>query len=479
MQIERDKRLVESLISSKKIDAFVRRYREVIFDIIDKQMKKIDSSATLTLARKGQLMSNFIDNLLTNDAKLLQNYLHPKRLRANNDTEDFPSLDGWIHLQCVRFFNAKLIIDGILSKNSNAIKTFFFSEERPGCREMFSKWIRIYHVFEGDNTSLQDFIDGVIKDFVNVLCVDIDKDAKEQLEITAGKRPRRRIQKDSEYSALTSLKNYRFEGDFYTYFRNSVIHPYLIKSFFKPKLIIDGILSKNINVIKTFFFSKERPGCREMFSKWICTNHVFEGDNASLQNFIDGEIREYVNVLFVDIDKYAKEQLEISAGERQRRRKQKDYEYSALTSLKSFRFEGDFYAYFRDSVVHPYLAKKFFHPNSKLVSIDIVRDNGENSKQLEIASPNDSFHEYEYRDFLERIFCVMERTQKGREQVEVLKLVFHLVTFESHEIKKDKDIAEILNISPRMLTYKKEQALKTAREIAKTLDLSFIGFKNN
>ena len=354
MKIERDKKLIENLISSKKTDVFVRKYRKVIFDIIDKQINKIDSSASLTLARKGQLMSNFIDNLLANDAKLLQNYLHPKRLRANNtDTEALPSLDVWIHRQCVRFFNAKLIIDGILSKNTNVIQTFFFSEERPGCREMFSKWICIYHVFEGDNTSLQ--------------------------------------------------------------------------------------------------------------------------------NFIDDEIREYVNVLYVDIDKDAKEQLEISAGERQRRRKQKDYEYSALTSLKNYRFEGDFYSYFRDSVVHPYLSKKYFPNTYNILSIDHIRDdgeNGDNGKQLEIASPNDSFHEYEYRDFLERIFNVMERTQKGCDQVEVLKLVFHLVTFESRALRTDKDIAEILNISPRMLTYKKEQALKTAREIAEALDLNFFDVKN-
>ena len=476
MQVESDQRLIESLISSKKIDAFVHKYRGIILDIIDKQMYKIDSSATLTLARKAQLMNGFIDNLLANDSKLLQNYLHPKRLRTNNtNAEDLPSLDVWIHQQCVRFFNAKLIIDGILSKNTNVINTFFYSEERPGCREMFSKWICIYHVFEGDNTSLQDFIDGVIKEFVYDLCVDIDKDAKEQLEISAGERQRRRKQKDYEYSALTSLKSYRFEGDFYSYFRDSVVHPYLIKNFFKPNLIIDGILSKNINVIKTFFFSKERPGCREMFSKWICINHVFEGDNPSLQNFIDGVIREYVNVLYVDIDKDAKDKLEISAGERQRRRKQKDYEYSGLTSLKSYRFEGDFYSYFRDSVVHPYLAKKF-PITSKIVSIDNVRDNGENGdnrRQLEIVSPNDSFHEYEYRDFLERIFGVMERTAKGREQVEVLKLVFHLDTFDNRAIRKDKDIAKILNISPRMLTYKKEQALKTAQKIAEALNLKF------
>lgn len=346
MQVESDQRFIESLITSKKIDAFVRRYRGIIFDIIDKQMHKLDSSATLTLARKLQLMSDFIDNLLANNSKLLQNYLHPKRLRTNNtNAEDLPSLDVWIHQQCVRFFNAKLIID--------------------------------------------------------------------------------------------------------------------------------GILSKNINVIKTFFFSEARPGCREMFSKWICINHVFEGDNPSLQNFIDDVIREYVNVLYVDIEKDAKEQLEISAGERQRRRKQKDHEYSALTSLKSYRFEGDFYSYFRDSVVHPYLVKKFFPTTPKIVSIDNDRENGDNRKQLEIVSPNDSYLEYEYRDFLERIFGVMERTAKGREQVEVLKLVFHLVTFDNRDIRKDKDIAEILNISPRMLTYKKDQALKTAQKIAEALNLEF------
>ena len=235
-----DKKLVESLISNKNVDAFVGKYRKDIFDVIDRQMKEIDPSASLALAQKSRLMNDFINLLLSDDAELLQNYLHPKRLRANKTgaKEELPSLDGWIHLQCVRFFSAKFIIDGILSRNINVIKAFFFSKKRPSCREIFSNWIFKNNVYSGD--SIEEFIDRVIQEYVNVLYVDIEKDEEEQIEISTGKRKRRRKQKDYERAELTSLKNYRFKGDFYSYFRDFVIGPYLRRKFFPiPVISID------------------------------------------------------------------------------------------------------------------------------------------------------------------------------------------------------------------------------------------------
>lgn len=419
MQIERDKRLVESLISSKKTDAFVRRYREVIFDIIDKQMKKIDSSATLTLAKKGQLMSNFIDNLLTNDAKLLQNYLHPKRLRANNtDTEDLPFLDDWIHRQCVHFFSAKLIIDGIFSLNINVIKTFFFSKGRPGCREIFSGWIFENKIFSGSYKQQEKFIDNTIHTFVNELCATMEKFHKEEAEIRNGTRKRHSKQKNHEHSTLTSIRNYRYEKKFYPYFRDYVVHPYLEKKFFKPS-------------IKT-----------SSLHEWLLQLSYFPKSPTRdlAENIISNTFPEFTRKNYEKICQLlscTKEDLK-----------------KAIRLLSK-------------------LGLKSGSADVVTVSIDDDRDDRENGKPTEIGSPDDSFREYEYRDSLKRIFCVMERTSRGRRQAKILKLVFHIDSYKNTAVETEKEIARILNISPRMLTYEKQQALKTANKIAKAENLNF------
>ena len=344
IQIGNDKKLVESLISNKKVDAFVGKYRKEIFDVMDKQMKEIDPSVSLTLVQQNRLMYDFVDNLLSDDAELLHNYLHPQRLKASNtgEKERLPSLDTWIHLQCVRFFSAKFIID--------------------------------------------------------------------------------------------------------------------------------GILSQNINVIKAFFFSKKRPSCREMFSNWIFKNQVYSGDSDELQKFIDRIIQEYVNVLYIDIERDKEEQLEIDAGNRKRRRKLKEYQRAELTSLKNYKFKGDFYSYFRDYVIGPYLRRKFF-PNPD-ISIDDDGGDEDDKTPIVSVSPVDSHREYEYRDLLGQIFNLMERTKAGRRQVEVLRLL-NLDTFDG-EAPTEEEIAKMLDVSVPNLRVIHSRALNTAREVAKILKINSI-----
>lgn len=332
VQIEQDKKLVEDLISSKKPDAIIRKYQALIYDVMDKQIHEFDSHGTMTAVQKKKMMMDFIDNLLSNEAKFLKNYLRENEL---------PMLSIWLHLQCVKYFSAKCIID--------------------------------------------------------------------------------------------------------------------------------GILSKNINVIKTFFFSKERPGCREIFSKWIFKNGVFKGSYDELQDFIDDTIEEYVNTLYADIDKYLDDIREINEGKRKKRKKLEDYEKAELTSLAGFRFDGDFYSYFRDYVIHPYLMRKFFPPKPDSVSIDDDGDSETEFRKPEISSPTDSSRIYDARDFLERIFQIMERTKAGKRQVEVLKLV-NLETYDG-ETPSDEDIAKMLNISISNLRAIHSRGLDVAREIAKTLEM--------
>lgn len=332
VQIEQDKRLVENLISSKKPDALIRKYQALIYHVMDKQIHEFDSHGDMSAVQKKKMMMDFIDNLLSNESKLLKNYLCE---------DELPMLSTWLHLQCVKYFSAKCIID--------------------------------------------------------------------------------------------------------------------------------GILSKNINVIKTFFFSKERPGCREIFSKWIFQNGVFKGSYNELQKFIDDTIKEYVNTLYADIDKYLDDIREINEGKRKKRKRQKDYEKAELKSLADFRFEGDFYSYFKKNVIHPYLMRKFFPPKPDSVSIDDDGDNETGFRKPEISSPTDSSRMFDARDFLERIFQIMERTKAGKRQVEVLKLL-NLETYDG-ETPSDEEIAKMLNISISNLRAIHSRGLDVAREIAKTLEM--------
>lgn len=343
VQIEQDKRLVENLISSKKPDALIRKYQTLIYNVMDKQIHEFDSHGAITAIQKKKMMMDFIDNLLSNEAKLLKNYLRPQNHKGHQDNTvevELPMLSSWLYLQCVNYFSARCIVD--------------------------------------------------------------------------------------------------------------------------------GILSKNINVIKTFFFSKKRPGCREIFSKWIFENGVFMGSNDNLQKFIDDTIAEYVNILYADIDRYLDDIREINEGKRKKRRNQKDYEKAELTSLASFRFEVDFYSYFRDYVVHPYLRRKFF-PKPIINSIDDDGDNEIGFRKPEISMPTDSSRIYDARDFLERIFQIMERTKAGKRQVKVLKLL-DLENYDG-ETPSEEEIAKMLNISISNLRVIHSRGLDTAREIAKILEM--------
>lgn len=334
VQKEIDKKLIENLITSRKTGTFVRKYRELIFNVIDNQNSKMGSTIQITPVKRAQLMTDFIDNLLSKS--LFENYLHPK------EGLNIPLLSIWIHKQCVSYFTARFIID--------------------------------------------------------------------------------------------------------------------------------GILSKNIDVIKTFFFSPQRPGCREMFSKWIYENEVYKkNSNLTFQEFVDLEIRDYVSILYAGIDKFLKEEDEIRKGERKRHSRLEEYENAELTSLAHFSYKGNFYSYFRDYVMAPYLRRKYFDGSVPDINID---DNGEKEdkeQQLEIASPIDLSREHNVHNLLEQIFNIMKRTEAGRRQVEVLRLL-NLETFDG-EMPTDEEIAKMLDISVANLRTIHCRGLDTAREIAKTLKM--------
>ena len=60
VQKEIDKKLVEIFITSKKTDVFVRKYRELIFNIIDNQNREMGSTMPITPTPKMQLLTRLI-----------------------------------------------------------------------------------------------------------------------------------------------------------------------------------------------------------------------------------------------------------------------------------------------------------------------------------------------------------------------------------------------------------------------------------
>ena len=83
--------------------------------------------------------------------------------------------------------------------------------------------------------------------------------------------------------------------------------------------------------------------------------------------------------------------------------------------------------------------------------------------------PTDSSRIYDARDFLERIFQIMERTKAGKRQVKVLKLL-DLENYDG-ETPSEEEIAKMLNISISNLRVIHSRGLDTAREIAKILEM--------
>lgn len=335
IQIENDRKSVEELIVTKKVDPFIKKYQQLIFSVIDSQLNKFDSTAVLSSAQKNKLMMEFLNHLLSKKARLLHNYLSSQKM------DNTPTLYMWLHRQCVLFFSAKFIID--------------------------------------------------------------------------------------------------------------------------------GILSRNINVINTFFFSKTRPGCREMFVKWISDNNVFCGNKDFFDTFVDRTIEEYVNVLYVDIDRYLIEQREINEGKRKKRRNLKDYERAELTTIINFHYYCDFYSYFRDYVMRPYLVRIFFGAKTSIISIDDDgRDEGRDNK-IELKSSEDPNRMFDSKDFLERIFQKMNRTAAGRRQVEILKLL-NLET-DGDKLLTEEEIAKMLNIKVSNLRMIQSRGLDVAKEIGETLEM--------
>lgn len=248
--------------------------------------------------------------------------------------------------------------------------------------------------------------------------------------------------------------------------------------FFDSKVIVNGILSHNKNVIQTFFFSKVRPGCREMFESWILANGVFSMETMDeiedmqrqqgtqrdpIQVFIDNEIQIFVNKLWIDIDKEKEERGDVCGELLPRRKKLESYEQAFLTTIQSYRYEENFYKYFNENIVKHYLTQKFFRdptdPDKTDIFIDYSEnDDDEHDKQTQKNGKQNShtiqpgvFHEptrkHDIENLLERIFRVMEQTKSGKRKAQALRKRLSLMKMGLTDFEVDRDVAEDMGIT--------------------------------
>lgn len=273
--------------------------------------------------------------------------------------------------------------------------------------------------------------------------------------------------------------------------------------FFDSKVIVNGILSHNINVIQTFFFSDK---CRNYFKNWFLQNNVFtmealeevehiqsnkENKEDPLDFFVVREIQEYVNKLYVEIEKEKEERGDCCGELLPRREPQKSYEKAFLTPIQSYKFKEYFYYYFNDYVLRPYLSAKYFsgsdsdstnitidylekydevydiktpqnkqqNPDSTNITIDYSENDDDeydkqtpkNGKQnLQTIQPG-VFHEptrkHDIENLLERIFRVMEQTKSGKRKAQALRKRLSLMKMGLTDFEVDRDVAEDMGIT--------------------------------
>lgn len=397
---EADKKLVENLIKERKTELFKTKYRAIVFKVIESANKKINPKSTLSYVQKSKLLDAFINHLMSNDAKRLNSYLHPKRLSIQKDAnkeksytlvssrevvgdvpkydeDGFPTLKFWVFEQSDFYVRAKLIIDGITSQDINVIQKFLLTYSRPGCLAMISKWIFDNHVYSGEPQFFDEFVLRVAKDFASDLY--------------------------QNESLRKEFQNYRFGKEFYSYFKAYILTPYLQKLFFKK-----------------------------------VTNPIIPRKKKNQDPTNDIVLNEEIDKLYPDTKK--KDSVRLSDERKME----------------------------KDELLDKISLEREIQENHLFSNLDIeVESNGD----LKYDISDDLSADMDYRAKVEMIFNEMSRSSSGREQVEVLKLIFLLPYEVEGFIPTDQAIAKVLNIEVGNLRTRKYRALKTAREIAVTLGL--------
>lgn len=185
---QEDLHLVERFVNDpqKNFDEFKERIRESIYEIIEKNCKKISDKYMIKECFKEELLDLFINRIL--EKKYINNYLNPIGIATeeNNEENDKyllgksaedipanakkktcskrPSLNSWLRLQSEFYIHAKIIVNGIENMDGEVITSFTTGKDScVGCL------IKLAHQY---NIQRENEVQDVINTFRSDLCID-------------------------------------------------------------------------------------------------------------------------------------------------------------------------------------------------------------------------------------------------------------------------------------------------------------------
>lgn len=199
-----------------------------------------------------------------------------------------------------------------------------------------------------------------------------------------------------------------------------------MRLYFQAKVIVNGILVKNTDILDAFIMGNKEPNLKELIS----------------QKIYDYRLKVSINDIAKDL---AADLI---------------YESAAYKTLLNFRFETPIITYFKDYVLRDYFKKfkdKFKGKGGK--RIEYVDEYSDHDISLKIEVTDDT---NEYKDLLKVIISIMRR-ENGK-LAEVIELTLEK---EYGMIGTDDEIAARMHITPNYVSTLRDRAFKRAREIAK------------
>ena len=377
----KDRDLVVKLINDRMRyqPLFVRRYRERIFKIIEKTNEKIDPSSTIGIEQKKSILADFMDYLFNKDARVLNDFLEPKRLVVENndlkkkyilvksceilgnvpirDEENNLYLDAWVYKKACVFVRAKLLVSGIVVKNVNVINSFLLKTTPPSCQDLISNYVYSYH------------LDMKVIDVASILASTLY----------------------TSDSLIRKFNNYRYELGFYDYFEKYILKDFIEKLKETKKVLINPLYPRQKKGKDPSTDRVLREAIKELFS-----NERGDEKEANARLLEKAEILEKLPPLKVA-------------------------------------------------------------ENGILDSLDMSPVNN-------LGCPDNSSFDDHYHVLIKRIFAKMSNDARGKEMVEVLCLLL--------KDYKNKEIAETLGMSESSASKKKDAAMKMASRIARELGIT-------
>jgi len=215
--------------------------KDVVIKTIDKHKDEIvgiDNTKSDNEQRT-VLEKVFFEYLAVNDYKYVRNYLQMKIQ---------PSLNRWVWIKSTKFFKYnvatvgiyskkkidkpdrifrdKILVDGLLHRNSNVYRTFF-SKDCPKSWEAFERWTRKHCSIPEDPALFEKMVNDEMLTYAGKLYVDAEKYEKEKVKIDEGEQNRRGNMKTYQKAGTVTIKNCNIvDKDFFDYFESFVLLEY-------------------------------------------------------------------------------------------------------------------------------------------------------------------------------------------------------------------------------------------------------------